>query len=261
MTIRIRVITILLMSILVYPMYAQKLRRDQEQEIAVGLTGGMSFSRVSFLHNNTYRANELGNQGFWPGYRFGTVFRYTNQTHFGVKLEVCYTQAGWKEKFEETSGVAMVNKQNMQNVQLSRRLEYIEIPALAHIYFGKRKVRFFVELGPKICVNTKYADLEWNIPEDDDRRSAILSDDPRLCDDHSKIDYGLCGGLGMDFLIGQCHAIVSGRYSYDFKDVYGNGKADVFQRSNNQLINASLTFLWSITKYTEKSRKLKKYNK
>ncbi len=261
MTIRIRTVTILLMCILTYPAYAQKLRRDQEQEIAVGLTGGMSFSRVSFLHNNTYRANELGNQGFWPGYRFGAVFRYTNQTHFGVQLEVCYTQAGWKEKFEETSGIAMVNKQNMQNVQLSRRLEYIEIPALAHIYFGKRKVRFFVELGPKICVNTKYADLEWNIPEGDARRSAILFDDPRLSDDHSKIDYGLCGGLGLDFLIGRCHALISGRYSYDFKDIYGNEKADVFQRSNNQLINASLTFLWSITKYTEKSRKLKKYNK
>lgn len=261
MAIRIRVFAILLVCILAYPTYAQKLRRDQEQEITVGLTGGMSFSRVSFLHNNTYRANELGNQGFWPGYRFGAVFRYTNQTHFGVQLEVCYTQAGWKEKFEETSGIAMVNKQNMQNVQLSRRLEYIEIPTLAHIYFGKRKVRFFVELGPKICVNTKYADLEWNIPEGDVRRSAILSDDPRLSDDHSRIDYGLCGGIGFDFLIGRCHAIVSGRYSYDFKDVYGNGKADVFQRSNNQLINASLTFLWSITKYTEKSRKLKKNNK
>ncbi len=238
----------------ILPCAAQELRRNQMQEIAIGVNGGVGFSKVSFLHNDVYRQNELGDQTFRPGYRFGAVFRYIHQNHFGLQFEVNYTQAGWLESFHDDSGINLVNEINVQDVEISRRLEYIEIPVLAHIFFGKRRVRFFVELGPKFCFLTKYGDLEWNIPEDS-RRSAILDDDPRINDEHRTVDYGLTGGLGIDVRAGKCHAIVGGRYAYNFRDIYNNDKSDVFQRSNNQLFSVSVTFLVSVANFTEKDRK------
>ncbi|MCQ2210443.1 MAG: PorT family protein [Paludibacteraceae bacterium] len=240
--------------LLVQPIYSQQLRRDFERELSVGVTGGLGLSRVSFLHNNVYRMNELGDQSFCTGYRFGAVVRFISQNHFGIQLEANYVRSGWSELYHEDSGSTLVNGYDLQDVTLSRRNHYLEIPALAHIYFGKRKVRFFVELGPEISFMMGYGDLKWNIAEGDTRKNAIPSDDPRLGDVYNNVDYGLTGGLGLDFLIGRFHTIIGGRYTHGFADLYNNGKADVFQRSNNQLMNVTATFLIPVLKYTERKR-------
>lgn len=243
----------------VLPSSAQKMRRDHEQEIAVGVTGGMSFSRIKFLPNIKYRLNEVGEQSFRPSYRFGVAFRYIHQNHFGLQAELNYAKAGWSELYYEDSGMSMVNDINMQNVEIGREINYIEMPILAHIFFGKRKVRFFVELGMQLSANVHYGELEWNIPEDDSRRLALSDDDPRLYDNYSKMNYGLAGGLGFDFLFGKCHAILGSRYTFGFKDLYGNKKGDMFQKSNTHLLNATMTILWSVKKFSEKSRKQEKF--
>ena len=245
---------LLCLCILVQPIYSQKLRRDQERELSVGVTGGLGLSRVSFLHNNVYRANELGDQSFYPGFRFGVVTRFISQNHFGVQIEANYVGSGWFETYHEDSGVTMVNGFNMQDVTLSRRNHYIEIPILSHIYFGSRRVRFFVELGPEISVLTRYGELKSNLSDSDARWAAIPTDDPRLKDQYNKVDYGLTGGLGFDIKTGPFHTIIGGRYTYGFADLYNHSKADVFQRSNNQLMNVTATFLIPVLKYTERKR-------
>lgn len=247
-----------LLAIPLCSLSAQSLRRDQEHEFAIGVNGGMNFSRVSFLHNDIYRINELGNQSMKTGYRLGVVFRYINQKHFGVQIEANYLKAGWSEKFHEDEGFTMVNEIDLQDVKLSRSFSFIEIPALAHIYFGKKKFRFFIELGPELSIMTQYGELKWNIPDDDERKAALLNDDPRLHEDHNKLNYGLAAGLGFDILIGRCHAIIGGRYTFGFKDLYDNAKSDVFQRSNNQWVGVTASFLWSVVKFTEKSQVAKK---
>ncbi|MBO4529163.1 MAG: PorT family protein [Paludibacteraceae bacterium] len=244
----------MLVCILVQPIYSQKLRRDQERELSVGATGGLGLSRVSFLHNNVYRANELGNQGFCMGYRFGGVVRFISQNHFGVQIEANYVRSGWSEIFHEDVGVAMVNGYDMQDVTLSRRNHYIEIPMLSHIYFGSRNVRFFVELGPEISMLVRYGELKTNLSENDERWAAFSNDDPRLKDQYNKVDFGLTGGLGLDIKTGPFHTIIGGRYTYGFADLYNHSKADVFQRSNNQLMNVTATFLIPVLKYTERKR-------
>ena len=251
-------ILLVLTCFFLLPANAQKLRRDHEQEIAVGVTGGMNFSRIKFLPNIKYRLNEVGGQSFRPGYRFGAVFRYIHQNHFGLQAEINYAKAGWKELYYEDSGTSMVNDIDLQNVEIGREINYIEMPILAHIFFGKRKVRFFTELGLQLSAMLKYGDLKWNIAEDDPRRLALAEDDPRLYDDHSKMNYGLAGGLGFDFLIGKCHTIVGARYTFGFKDLYGNKKGDMFQKSNTHLLNATMTVLWSVRKFSERSRKMEK---
>ena len=233
---------------------AQLLRRDFERELSVGVTGGTNMSRVSFLHNDTYRMNELGDQGFWPKFRLGVVARHISQSHFGVQLEFNYVRSGWSERFREDAGMTMVNGIDLQNVKISRTLDYLEIPVLAHIYFGSRRVRVYVELGPQVSFLTNYGSLKWNIPETDTRKKAIVSDDPRLGDEYRSVDYGIAGGMGVDILAGRFHVLLGGRYSYGFRDLYGNSKSDVFQRSNNQLMSFSASFLVPVLKYKENKR-------
>ena len=68
----------------------------------------------------------------------GIMFRYIEENHFGLIGEVNFEQRGWKENFEEAP------------YSYSRDLSYIQIPLLAHIYFGSEKAKFFFNAGPEI---------------------------------------------------------------------------------------------------------------
>ncbi len=233
--------------------YGQQLRRDFLQEVSMGVNAGVNLTKVSFLHNMNDRLYELGNQSLRQGIRFGFVTRYIHQNHFGVQLELSYVQAGWTEKFHENSGISMVNDINMQDVELGRRLEYWDIPVLAHIYFGKRRLRFFVDMGPEIRVMSKYGEVKWNIPEGDERRNAFQEGDDRFEEDHHNVDYGLTGGGGFDLKIGKMvHVLVECRYSYGFGDLYNNNKADLYQRSNNQMLGVMGSVLVPVFKFKER---------
>lgn len=99
-------------------------------------------------------------QSMIQGMMMGFTFRYTEERNFGLIAELNIEQRGWKEDFEEAP------------FEYSRTLTYIQIPMLTHIYFGSRKFKGFVNLGPEfgymISSNTKsnfnYSDIA-SIPE------------------------------------------------------------------------------------------------
>jgi hypothetical protein len=209
-------------------------------EVAIGVNGGANLYKVSFKYNNRAMDQELGNVGMSMGVKSGISVRYISMKHFGVQLEANFMQGGWNEKFKSNKNVYNVN---FSDVKISRRLNYIEIPLLAHIYFG-RKLRFFVNLGPKLGFLTTYGKLESNLSSN--QFGVFKLNDPRIHDEnneHSKLDYGLSGGGGLDLQIGRLHTVIEARYTYGFGDVYSNSKSDIYQRSNNQDIAITIAFL------------------
>lgn len=250
-----RKIFISVLLILLPSLLFSQYRRDFEQELDLGISGGADFSKISFLHNMKDRMSQIGNQSFIPNYRLGVVCRYISQNHFGIQIETNYVNAGWEENFIDDSGVWNVydletNKvYDVYGLNISRELSYLEIPLLAHIYFGKRKVRFFVNMGPVLNVLLKYGELNVSGSDNDLHKYVLKSDDPRLYEDYSKVGYGITGGLGFNFILGKMHLLLEGRYMYGFSDLYDNNKADVFQRSNNQLFNLTMSLMFPVIKF------------
>ena len=241
--------------LLVPSLLFSQFRRNFEQEVDLGISGGADFSKISFLHNDRLRMGQIGNQSFTPNYRMGVVCRYISQNHFGLQIETNYVKAGWKESYVDDSGSWYVynsESQMMEDVYgliLSRDISYIEVPLLAHIYFGKRKVRFFVNLGPVVNFIVGYGDLKTGGKNENMSHVVLKSDDPRISDDYQKVGYGVNGGLGLNFILGKMHMIIEGRYMYGFSDLYDNNKADVFQRSNNQLFNLTMSLMFPVIKF------------
>lgn len=60
----------------------------------------------------------------------GVTMRYMSEKYFkmmcGVQMEINYSQRGWDEKIEDDSGNSY-----------SRTMNYLEIPFMAHLAFGK----------------------------------------------------------------------------------------------------------------------------
>ena len=236
MDILIRRIVIIIFYFLSFSLYAQ--RNLFLQEVAVGVNGGMNFSNVSFLHNNPAKGPELGDIGMESRVKCGISVRHISMKHFGVQLEINYLQGGWSEKFRAEDKIEGVD---FTGVEISRRLDYIEIPLLAHIYFGN-KMRFFVNLGPKLGILASYGKLKENFSPE----QIVVFDlnDPRIYDKgHNNFDYGLSFGVGLDLQIGRLHTVVEGRYTFGFGDVYSNSKIDIYQRSSNQNAAVTVAFL------------------
>lgn len=94
-----------------------------ESRIYFGAHGGVNFSRVAFTPSVT--------QNFIVGGNAGVNFRYIEEKHFGFIVEVNWEQRGWDEDFEDLP------------YKYSRTANYIQVPFLAHIYFGRRG-KFFI---------------------------------------------------------------------------------------------------------------------
>ncbi len=99
--------------------------------ISVGGKAGVSMAMMSFSPSVKQSWN-MGTAG-------AVTFRYTEEKLFGLVAELGWVQRGWKENFEE------------HPFAYSRSLTYINLPILTHIYFGSRRFKTFINLGPQIA--------------------------------------------------------------------------------------------------------------
>jgi hypothetical protein len=195
-------------------------------EWAFGVNGGATFSKVSF--SSKVRIP----QELFPQSTGGLTVRYISENHFGILGELNFSQRGWKE----LSDSIHLDKH-------TRSLAYIELPLMTHIYFalGKR-VNFVFNIGPQISwfLNEKIIETELN-----------TSGEPPSYYNmgiQRKFDYGIKGGLGLEFKTGIGSFILDGRYYFGLSDIYNNTRADFFQASSNKVMGINLTYLFRIKK-------------
>lgn len=222
-----RFLIAIIITIFVIPTtFAQK---KIEKELWLGGKGGVTFSQLS-ISPNIKQSLEMGAWG-------GISMRYIEERFFGMILELNYSQKGWKEKFEGDDA----------GYQYNRTLNYIELPFLAHIYFGKKNFRFFVNLGPQIgvCIGEK---TNSNFDLNTLPKFAVNRETEHYNKTVEKpFDYGLTGGLGCELRIKNNHAImVEGRYYFGLADIFKNKSADYFSVSSNQSILVSLSYMYNI---------------
>ncbi|MDE5841161.1 MAG: PorT family protein [Muribaculaceae bacterium] len=201
-----------------------------DSKVELGVRGGVTFSNVMFKPSIT--------STFAMGYTGGVTFRYSEENHFGLIAEVNLVQRGWAEKFEDLP------------YKYSRTLNYIEVPIMSHIYFGRRG-RFFINAGPEIAYylgdkihsNFDYTDtsgLEGF--SDKNRRTEQLT-----MQVSQKLDFGIVGGLGGEFSINRKNTLaVEARVYYGIGNVMPSGRQDTFNLSNQLSIGVTAGYWFRI---------------
>lgn len=194
-----------------------------EQKVYLGGKIGGNMSRVFFTPSIK--------QTFVPGINAGLSFRYIEEDYFGLIGELNFTQRGWKEDFENYP------------YEYQRNLNYLEIPLLSHIYFGKDN-KFFINLGPELSVllgestkaNFDYRNID-NIP--DFPKKLRTTYQYQMAADN-KIDYGITAGMGGEFSIGGTSSLsIEMRAYYGLGNVLKSGREELFKGSNSLSIMLS----------------------
>lgn len=191
--------------------------------ISLGVKGGVDLSRVFFTPSVK--------QSFIMGMNAGATFRYIEENHFGMIAEVNFEQRGWKEDFEEYP------------FSYQRTVDYIQIPFLAHIYFGRRGKFFFnagPEVGFRIGESTK-SNFDYNdIASEPGFPSQLRTTAQYALSADQKIDYGISAGLGGEFNINRRNSIyLEGRFYYGLGNILKSGRTEKFRGSNSMSIMVS----------------------
>lgn len=207
----------------------------------VGVGFGPTFSSVDFQSGKLgVQLNTKNKQQFHGG----IAIRYMTEKNLGIIAELNYSQQGWEENFDKNSGSDGAATGEDRGFSHSHQLNYLELPLLTHIYFG-RKVRFFINLGPKLSYlmsdSETMSDQLFNYIGSGEA-SANTETHQYFRKAEKKIDYGLMGGLGLEFRTGIGNFSLEGRYTFGLGDIYNNAKADHFSRSANRVISAKLTY-------------------
>lgn len=198
--------------------------------VDIGVRGGVTLSEVMFKPSIT--------QKFGLAQTYGVTFRYSEENHFGLIAEVNFVQRGWAEKFEDLP------------YKYQRTLNYVEVPVMSHIYFGKRG-RFFFNAGPevayylgdKISSNFDYEN-PGDLPgfNDKNRRTEQLT-----LQVSQKLDFGIVAGLGGEFSINKKNSLaVEARLYYGIGNVMPSGRQDTFSVSNQLSIAVTAGYWFRI---------------
>lgn len=193
-------------------------------QFSIGAHGGVDLSRVLFTPSVR--------QTFQPGFNAGVNVRYTEENHFALVIEANYMQVGWKEDFEKT------------RFSYSRNIDYIQIPFLAQIYFGKRG-KFFINLGPSVSFKVG-SSIKSNF---DYNNVGQIQDFPIHTSQQysypvkAKVDYGILGGMGGEFSINPKNSIyLEARYYFGLANVLPAGRTDHFRGSNPMCLSVSVGY-------------------
>lgn len=196
-----------------------------QQELSLGASFGTTFSRVSFAPTKVQQKMKLGYTG-------GFTLRWITEKNLGLQAEVNFTQQGWDEKFED-----------QPHYQYSRTINYIELPVLTHIYFGNKRFRAFINLGPKIGYafgESTDENLNGTAPNTENTQHNMPLE--------KRFDWGLCGGPGIELRTGIGSFLLEGRYYYALGDIFNSHHEDYFSKSSVQTISAKITYIIPLIK-------------
>jgi hypothetical protein len=194
--------------------------------ISIGAKGGMSMSQMSFSPSVA--------QKWENGALFGVRARYAEEKVFGIIGELNVDQRGWKENFKDNP-----------ELSYSRKLTYIELPIMTHIYFGSDRSKFFVNMGPQFS-----AMLSESTTANFDYTNTSAAGIPSTREVEqltmpvkNKLDYGIAVGLGSEFYLTPRHSIdVEARFYYGLGNIFSATKADTFDASRGMNLQISLGY-------------------
>lgn len=204
-----------------------------EGTLSVGAKAGASLSRVGFT--------PTVQQKMLPSMTAGVMVRYIEEKNFGIIAELNLTQRGWKEQFDES------------DYNYSHRFTYLELPVMTHIFFGGRHVKGFFNLGPEL--NVMLGDgIQSNFAYQEAAGMEFFEQNTRHIEQltmpvNRKVDYGICGGAGIEFCLNTRHSLLlEGRFYYGLTDVFPNHKTDIFSSSNPMTITVTLGYFYRLGK-------------
>lgn len=209
-------------------------QREYSPNLCIGVKGGATLSSMAF-------SPEV-HQKMVQGLAGGLVVRYHEEKLFGLIGEVNITQRGWSEDFA---------RDEAPQFSYSRRLTYVQVPLMTHIYFGPRRVKFFFNLGPEfgfMIGDRITANFDWkDYGSIEGFPQGYRTNEQLSKEVENRFDYGIAGGAGIEIFVTPRNSLMlEGRYYFGLGNIFHATKRDYFAASRTQSIGITLAYLFRV---------------
>ncbi len=215
---------------------------EPRHNFCLGANAGIALNTVDF--------DPTIKQSMHCGPTVGVSMKYTSEKYFttycALYAELNYTMLGWKEDIRNQDSQPLPDT-------YSRNMSYIQLPIFARLAWGKEEkgLQFFFQAGPQIgfCIGeSSKKSSQWTLSADGtpSRPNNVYEQYDKSVE--RKFDYGIVGGLGLEYNSPVGHFILEGRYCYGLGDMFSNSKKDPFARSANSTIFVKLAYLFDVKK-------------
>lgn len=219
---------------------------EHRNTLSVGVNGGYNMTTVRFTPKVVQKQ-----KGGMVG---GIAMRYTVEKYFStiasVAAEINYGQMGWSEDIRDIKDRPVINTVTGLPEEYSRTINYIQIPLLAHLAWGRetRGVNFFVNAGPQFGIylsESTDTNFAWESRNMADRANTIVAQGTMPVE--NKFDYGIAAGAGIEYSHPKVgHFLLEARYYYGLGNIYGDSKRDFFGSSNFGTISVKMAYLFDV---------------
>ena len=197
------------------------------EEMYVGAHGGAIASMYRF-------APEVTQSWKHPflGWNAGLVYRYIGHKVCGMQVEVNYMQRGWYEP----------------NNDYTRQLDYVEVPFLMHLYFGK-KARGFFNLGPQIgyCIRDVETGTVPTVYDVARKAGANSKHAHEYAAVEKPFDWGLAASLGFYYRSKYAGVYqLEARFNWSFGNTFNDSKMDYFDYSTPMSLSLNFAYMWQV---------------
>lgn len=233
--------------ILLCPLMAKAQVGEHRNQYAIGVHGGCNLSRVKLLPKV--------NQKLKQGIDAGLIVRYTCEKYFkticAIQAEINFSQMGWEEDILDIKNQPVPSTKNPEENEYYRRtLNYIQVPILAHLAWGKESngLNFFLNAGPQFgFLQSEKTETNFT-PETanfQDRTNKVVAQDTMKVE--NKLDYGITAGIGAELHVKNIGRFqLEARYYYGLGNLYGDSKRDYFASSRSANITIRAAYLFDL---------------
>lgn len=206
---------------------------DARNTLSLGVNGGIGTSKVSFIPTIK--------QTYSLGPTFGVSLRHVSEKYFflicGTQVECNFASRGWTELIEDGSGN-----------EYTRVANYIEVPFLAHIGFGRefRGFQGHINMGPQVgyLLNEHEIYSDPRTWDTSNRPNQVTEQYGKAIE--NKFDYGITASVGLEMRTGSGNFGLEGRYYFGLGNIYGITKKDYFGRCANSTISIRATYSFNL---------------
>lgn len=201
---------------------------DFNKALYIGAKGGITESQVRFYPNIP--------QEFLMGNTGGLFFRMISEPHIGIQVEVNYIQKGWQEK-------PLISDPTKSYFH---QLDYIDIPVMTHVNFGKKAFRIILNLGPSISFlmsDEQGLKPSGTIPSDSEEAQEYWG---KPID--TKMDFLFVVGIGMEYhLKGGSAFSLESRVYYSLPNLFDPDNYS-YKSSQNNGVQVTMAYLFQLNR-------------
>lgn len=203
-------------------LHAQTSQEPFFQAISVGVKGGMTASRFTFVPSVRQRLH--------TGPVAGISVRYDVERGASLQAELNYRRGGWQERYDSLQ------------THYTRHLDYLELPLLTHLYIRSGDMRFFLNAGPffgYLLGESVTSAGEANMSNLDTTRHGITVRD--------RLFWGLGGGPGISIPLGNRQRIeLEGRFVYGLGNIWSSKRGSTYVQSSEMYFGATLNYFFRL---------------